>query len=1077
MRERAARNGRVRVLVEVSLPAGHVPEGQLDLPVRLAQRQQINAQQARVLARLSPTGHRILHRYQTIPWVALEADAAALAALESIGADIVRVADDALARPVLSKSVPLVQGDQAWGVGFDGAGTTIAVLDTGVDASHPFLANKVIEEACFSGGDGLSTTSFCPNGQPQQIGPGSATECWLDGCYHGTHVAGIAAGNGASAGVPFSGVAKNAHIMAVQVFSEVHDFVSCGSFGPCLGGFTSDIIAGLERVYTVAPQLHVAAVNLSLGEGQFDATCDSQPYKSIIDNLRSIGVATVAAAGNEGFTDSLITPACVSTAISVGATSRDDGVLYFSNVAPFLSLFAPGDEIVSAVPGGDFAPLSGTSMAAPHVAGAFAILRQALPAATVTTLLNALRHTGRPVADTRGDTGTTVPRINIFEALASLTTISNPVPVLTSISPVRARKGDPPLTLTVSGSGFDAFSVVRWNGADRPSKVISSTAITATIPATDLAAAASADVTVFTPVPVGGLSTSATFTIDPPPTLTISAATVSAGGSETVTLHDGFGGQGDWITLAVSGSADTSYLQWTYVGAGVTMRAWTLTMPSTPGTYEFRFFRDYGYSRAATSPVVTIEAPPPPELTVNTTSVTAGGSATVTLVNGPGGSRDWITVAASASADTSYLQWTYVGAGVTTRTWTVNLPSTPGSYQFRLFLNGVFTRAATSPNVTVTPGPPAVTTLSPTSVMAGSTPVALTVYGTSFLPTSIVRWNGSDRPTTFVSATELRAAISAADLATAGTALVAVFSPPPGGGISSPSLTFTIKPAPSLVVSTPSAAGGTPVTVTLSNGFGGSGDWLALAAVGAADTSYLQWTYVGASVTTRTWTVTMPPAGGIFEFRLFLNAGYTRAATSPTVAVVAGPAATLSVNATSVSGGAPVTVTLAGGAGGASDWIAFAATTAANTAFVQWTYVGAGVTTRTWTVNVPLVAGTYEFRLFPNGGYTRAATSPTVTVIADPPLLTLNATSVVAGTSIAVTLTKGLGGARDWLALAAVGAPDTTYSRWTYVGAGVTARTWIVTVPTTPGQYEIRLFLNGGYTRAATSPAFAVTAP
>ena len=54
---------------------------------------------------------------------------------------------------------------------------------------------------------------------------------------------------------------------------------------------------------------------------------------------------------------------------------------------------------------------------------------------------------------------------------------------------------------------------------------------------------------------------------------------------------------------------------------------------------------------------------------------------------------------------------------------------------------------------------------------------------------------------------------------------------------------------------------------------------------------------------------------------------------------------------------------------------------------------------------------------------------------------------------------------------------DTTYSRWTYVGAGVTTRTWIVTVPTTPGQYEIRLFLNGGYTRAATSPAFAVTAP
>ena len=76
---------------------------------------------------------------------------------------------------------------------------------------------------------------------------------------------------------------------------------------------------------------------------------------------------------------------------------------------------------------------------------------------------------------------------------------------------------------------------------------------------------------------------------------------------------------------------------------------------------------------------------------------------TVTLSGGAGGASDWLAFAATGALDTGYLQWTYVGAGVTTRTWTVNMPTTPGTYEFRLFLNGVYVRAATSAPVTVTP--------------------------------------------------------------------------------------------------------------------------------------------------------------------------------------------------------------------------------------------------------------------------------------------------------------------------------------------------------------------------------------
>ena len=92
---------------------------------------------------------------------------------------------------------------------------------------------------------------------------------------------------------------------------------------------------------------------------------------------------------------------------------------------------------------------------------------------------------------------------------------------------------------------------------------------------------------------------------------------------------------------------------------------------------------------------------PPTALTVDKTTVAPGGSVTVTLTGGQGGSTDWLSFALVSAPNTSCPLWTYVGSGVTTRTWTITAPSTPGTYEFRLFLNGGYTRAATSPPVTV----------------------------------------------------------------------------------------------------------------------------------------------------------------------------------------------------------------------------------------------------------------------------------------------------------------------------------------------------------------------------------------
>jgi hypothetical protein len=76
---------------------------------------------------------------------------------------------------------------------------------------------------------------------------------------------------------------------------------------------------------------------------------------------------------------------------------------------------------------------------------------------------------------------------------------------------------------------------------------------------------------------------------------------------------------------------------------------------------------------------------------------------TVSLTNGYGGTQDWLALASTSGANSQYLQWVYVGPGVTTRTWTVTMPTNPGTYEFRYFLNNGYTRGATSPTVTVTP--------------------------------------------------------------------------------------------------------------------------------------------------------------------------------------------------------------------------------------------------------------------------------------------------------------------------------------------------------------------------------------
>lgn len=422
----AREKGPIRVIVGLHLPT-YKPVGELSKSERREQQIMLKQAQKELLQRFAPTDLREVRLFEFIPFLAAEADAPTLERLRGDPV-ISSIQPDELVPPTLAESVPLVGAPAAWTSGFTGSGWAVAILDTGVDKNHSFLSGKVVSEACYSSNfPGSSASSVCPGGVTSSTAANSGLNCntSIAGCNHGTHVAGIAAGRGTS----FSGVAKDANIVAIQVFTRIDNTATCSGFGlttPCALVYNSDYIRGLERVLALSSSINIAAANMSLGGGQYSANCDTSfpAEKAAIDNLRSAGVATVISSGNSGFTSALGSPACISSAVNVGSTNDGSSgtitntVSSFSNSASFLNLLAPGAVITSSVPGGGYSNFTGTSMAAPHVTGAWAVLKQRVPSASVTQILNALVSTGLPITDSRN--GIVKPRIRVDAALQSL---------------------------------------------------------------------------------------------------------------------------------------------------------------------------------------------------------------------------------------------------------------------------------------------------------------------------------------------------------------------------------------------------------------------------------------------------------------------------------------------------------------------------------------------------------------------------------------------------------------------------------------------------------------------------------
>ncbi|MDL2337717.1 MAG: IPTL-CTERM sorting domain-containing protein [Pseudomonadota bacterium] len=333
--------------------------------------------------------------------VSSEAGLRALASTQGVAALHV----DRLHQHVLAQSLPLVGQPVVGAAGLLGAGSTVVVIDSGVDLSNPAFGG------CTAVGTPVAT---CRIAYLQDIAVAPTSDH-----SHGTNVAAVVLG-----------VAPAARIASLNVFGSA-------------GAYSSDILAAINWAINNAPTLNIAAINMSLGDGTHSPSpCSAttgpsaNPYLSAVTHARNAGISVEIAAGNSAygngtFVNGISSPACTPGAISVGAvydsnlgglswsgrtsTACIDGstaanqVACFSQDASYLSLLAPGALITAA--GYKF---GGTSQATPHVAGAVAVLHASFPNESLSSIESRLTASGTPLVDSR--TGRTHPRLNLAAA-------------------------------------------------------------------------------------------------------------------------------------------------------------------------------------------------------------------------------------------------------------------------------------------------------------------------------------------------------------------------------------------------------------------------------------------------------------------------------------------------------------------------------------------------------------------------------------------------------------------------------------------------------------------------------------
>jgi len=776
----------------------------------------------------------------------------------------------------------------AWNITTGSNSVVVVILDTGFDYNHPDLAANIFNNATECTTDGADDDGNGYKDDCHGIDVANGDSDPLDDNNHGTHVAGTI------------GAVGNNGIGVVGVNWTVK-MLSCKFFDASGSGTTEGAIECLQYVKAMKDRgVNIVATSNSWGGGDF-----SQALYDAIDAQRQSGILFITAAGNGNAfgvgqnNDSVPFYPCtyyLPNIICVAATTSTDAKASFSNFGKrTVHVGAPGNNILSTLPGNSYGSSSGTSMATPHVSGVAALLKAQNTNLDWRAIKNLILTGGETVSSMANTI--TGKRINANGAM----TCSNSV--------VQARLQ--PIVNTISASpgvpvnlGFQNINCANPNGNVTVSVSPGNSTVTLLDDGSgaDQAAADGIYSAQWTPSAAGTYTLifpgndSVTVTVaNPTISVTPSSqnfASVYVGNSADLNFVVKNSGGGVLVGTATTSAPFSVVVGGSYnLSAGQSQNATVRFTPTSAGSFASNVTFTGGGD--ASLPVTGVGLPAA-TLSVTPSSIVQGGSITATWsgITTPT-ATDWIGLYPTGVPDTytSRISWQYTtGTASGNKPYTIPTTVAPGTYELRLFTNFTYTRIGKSNPFTVTVPPQASLSVSPTSIVAGgivtatwsgiATPTATDWIGL-FVPgapdTSYPTW----RYTTGTASGSVPFTIPAT--VAPGTYELRLFTNFTFIRIGkSNTFTVTTPPQASLTVSPSSIVRGGSVTATWSGiATPTATDWIGLFVPGAPDTSYPTWRYTtGTASGSVPFTIPATVAPGTYELRLFTNFTFIRIGTS-----------------------------------------------------------------------------------------------------------------------------------------------------------------------------------------------------